>query len=129
MKRIIGNKATRSHNVSSAMRLAARWLIELRNLQETEELKKNLTCYDDLEPGQYQNIVSAVFAVCCEDSVEDEVEPDEDDLEAPSNAIKLSYDIGRLCAAKTTKAIAMTQKNNPAGEIDRKNAKRLNAVV
>ena len=80
MKRIIGNKATRSHNVSSAMRLAARWLIELRNLQETEELKKNLTCYDDLEPGQYQNIVSAVFAVCCEDSVEDEVEPDEDNL-------------------------------------------------
>ena len=60
-----------------------------------------------------------------EDSVEDELEPDEDDLEAPSNAIKLSYDIGRLCAAKTTKAIAMTQKNNPAGEIDSKNPKRL----
>ena len=111
MKRIIGNKVTRSHNVSSAMRLAARWLIELRNLQETEELKKNLlTGYDDLEPGQYQNIVSAVFAVCCEDSVEDEVEPDEDDLEAPSNALKLSYDLGSLCAAKTTKALAMTQK-------------------
>ena len=76
--------------------------------------------------------MSAVFAVCreaCEDSVEDEVEPDEDDLEAPSNALKLSYDLGRLCAAKTTKALAMTQKKNPAGEIDRKNAKRLNAVV
>ena len=128
MKRNIGNKATRSHNVSSAMRLAARWLIELRNLQETEELKKNLTCYNALVPGQYQKIVSAVFAVCreaCEDSVEDEVEPDEDGLEAPSNAIKLSYDLGRLCAAKTTKAIAMTQDKNPAGEKDRKDAKRL----
>ena len=60
-----------------------------------------------------------------EDSVEDELEPDEDDLEAPSNAINLSYDIGRLCAAKTTKAIAISQKNNPQGEIDRVNAKRL----
>ena len=114
MKRIIGNKATRSHNVSSAMRLAARWLIELRTFQDTEEKQKKLNCYSALVPEQYENIVSAVFAVCreaCEDSVEDEqLDPDEGGLQAPSNAIKLSYDLGRLCAAKTTKALAMTQK-------------------
>ena len=128
MKRNIGNKATRPHNVSSAMRLSARCLIELRDLQGKEELKKNLTWYEALVPEQYENIVRAVFAVCreaCEDSVEVEVERDEDELEAPSNALKLSYDIGRLVGAKTTKAIAMTQEKNPAGEIDRKNAKRL----
>ena len=56
-------------------------------------------------------LVSGPMPTCVlEDSVEDEVEPDEDDLEAPSNALKLSYDLGRLCAAKTTKALAMTQK-------------------
>ena len=40
-------------------------------------------------------LVAQVFAVCRENSIEatqgDDV--DEDDLEAPSNAIKLSYDI------------------------------------
>ena len=61
-----------------------------------------------------------------EDSVEDEqLDPDEGGLQAPSNAIKLSYDIGRLCSAKTTKAITISQKNNRQGEIDRVNAKRL----
>ena len=129
MKRNISNKATRANNVSSAMRLAARWLIELRTFQDTEEKQKKLNCYSALVPEQYENIVSAVFAVCreaCEDSVEDEqLDPDEGGLGAPSNAIKLSYDIGRLCAAKTTKAIAISQKNNPQGEIDRVNAKRL----
>ena len=124
MKRNIGNKAMRRHHVSSTMRLSARCLIELRDIQETEEMKKNLTWYDALVPDQYDNIVSAVFAVCRESVIEgmeeymDEV--DEDDLEAPSNAIKLTYDIARLCSSKSTKAI----DNKVAGETDRKLTKR-----
>ena len=46
MKRNIGNKVMRPYNVSSDIRLVARALIELRELQEEEDAKKNLTWYD-----------------------------------------------------------------------------------
>ena len=64
MKRNIGNKATRPHNVSSAMRLSARCLIELRNLQGTEELKKNLTWYETLVPEQYFWLKPIILKLC-----------------------------------------------------------------
>lgn len=47
---------------------------------------------------------------------------DEDDLEAPSNAIKLSYDIARMCSIKVTMAIDL--KDRKEGEKERKNVKR-----
>ena len=46
--------------------------------------------------NQYHNIMEAVFAVCRDNLIEAADGDDdvvEDDLEAPSNAIKLSYDI------------------------------------
>ena len=63
---------------------------------------KNRSCLHDphrlFSPFYYVNwrLVAQVFAVCRENLIEvtqgdDDV--DEDDLEAPSNAIKLSYDI------------------------------------
>ena len=41
MKRKIGNKALRRYSVSSAMRLASRCLMELRDLQEDKDVQKN----------------------------------------------------------------------------------------
>ena len=125
MERNIGNKTMRRYNVSSDMRLAARCLGELRDLQETEEAQKNLTWYDALIPSQYDNIVQAVFRVCREnvmDPLEEEEDFDVDDLEAPSNAIKLSYDIARLSSLKITKAINLEDKK--LGEKTRKETNR-----
>ena len=124
MKRNIGNKVMRRYNVSSDMRLVARCLIELRELQEGEDAQKNLTWYDGLHPDQYDNIVKAVFAVCRENFIEakqgdDAV--DEDYLETPSDAIKLSYEIARLCSLKITASIAETDR---LGENIRKETKR-----
>ena len=124
MKRNIGNKVMRRYNVSSDMRLVSRALIELRDIQEEEDAKKNLTWYDALIPDQYWNIVKAVFAVCRENFNEAEGEDnvDEDNLEAPSNAIKLSYDIARLCSVKATRCIVET--DNVLAEKTRKETKR-----
>ena len=126
MKRNIGNKVMRRYTVSSVMRLAARCLMELRDLQPDEEGRKNLTWYQALVPDQYDNMVKAVFAVCRESFIEGleelDEDVDEDDLEAPSNAIKLSYDIGRLCSIKCTMAIDL--KDHVLGEKERKNVKR-----
>ena len=124
MKRNIGNKVMRRYNVSSDMRLAARCLIELRELQEGEDAQKNLTWYDGLHPDQYDNIVKAVFAVCRENfnEAEGEDDDDRDDLEAPSNAIKLSYDIARLCNVKVTRCIV--EGDNVLAEKTRKETKR-----
>ena len=125
MKRNIGNKFMRRYNVSRDMRLAARCLMELRELQEGEEAQKNLDWYDALIPSQYDNIVQAVFRVCREnvmDPLEEEEDIDVDDLEAPSNAIKLSYDIARLSSLKITKAINLEDKK--LGEKTRKETNR-----
>ena len=125
MKRNIGNKTMRRYNVSSDMRLAARCLVELRYIQEGEEAQKNLVWYDALIPNQYDNIVLAVFRVCPEnvmDPLEEEEDFDVDDLEAPFNAIKLSYDIARLSSMKITKAINLEDKK--LGEKTRKETNR-----
>ena len=124
MKRNIGNKDMRPYNVSSDMRLVARALIELRELQEGEDAQKNFTWYDGLHPDQYDNIVKAVFAVCRENfnEAEGEDDDDRDDLEAPSNAIKLSYNIARLCNVKITSCIV--RDNIVLAEKTRKETKR-----
>ena len=123
MKRNIANKAMRRYNVSGVMRLAARLLIELRSLQDSEDQQKKLTFYDALVPDQYNKFVQAVFHVCREEVLEGlAVGDEEESLEAPSNAIKLSYDIQKLCYIKQTKAIDFPDKVK--GEQDRKLVKR-----
>ena len=76
-----------------------------------------------LRPSQ---LLGADFAVCRESYLEEAVEEegDDDDLEAPSNAIKLSYDIARLCNVKITQAIQISQQDKQLGEKLRKETKR-----
>ena len=119
MMRNIGNKAMRRYYASSVMRLLARLLIELRKLQVNDNFKQSLSFYKSIHPSQYHNYVTAVFEVCGNIEVDDD---DEDDLHAPSNAVKLSYDITRLCYAKISQAIDHPDKER--GEEDRKNTKR-----
>ena len=80
-----------------------------------------------LRPSQ---LLGADFAVCRESYLEEAVEEegDEDDLEAPSNAIKLSYDIARLCNVKITQAIQISQQDKERGEKLRKETKRFMEV-
>ena len=136
MKRNIGNKVMRPYNVSSDMRLVARALIELRELQEEEDAKKNLTWYDAFTPDQYPNIVKAIFAVCCENLIEAKQGDDDVDLKQPIdnaikpsalnvNAIKLSFDIARLVSIKITAATwLIVETDNMLGENIRKETER-----
>jgi len=127
MNRGIGNIAMRRYTVSGVIRLLARLLIELRALQPTEELKKNLTFYEALHPSQYDNFIHAVFAVCKEESVEEaeqdeQIETEPAKLQAPSNAIKLSYYIQKLCRMKIQ--LSIVSENRVVGEENRKATKR-----
>ncbi len=127
MNRGIGNIAMRRYTVSGVIRLLARLLIELRALQPTEELKKNLTFYEALHPSQYDNFIHAVFAVCKEESVEEaeqdeQIETEPAKLQAPSNAIKLSYYIQKLCRMKVQ--LSIDSENRVLGEENRKATKR-----
>jgi hypothetical protein len=101
--------------------LLARLLMELRKLQVDEDGKENLCFYDALTTSQYTNFVDAVFEVCGPLDIAEE-EDNEEDLQAPSNAIKLSYDILRLCHAKVYQA--MDDPNKERGEAERKKTKR-----
>ena len=131
MKRNIGNKDMRPYNVSSDMRLVARALIELRELQEGEDAKKNLTWYDAFTPDQYPNIVKAISAVCCENLIEAKQGDDDVDLKLPSidNAIKLSFDIAsdivRLVSLKINAATwLIVETDNMFGENTRNETAR-----
>ena len=125
MKRNIGNKVMRRYNVSSDMRLVARALIVLRELQVEEDAKKNLTWYDAFTPDQYPNIVKAIFAVCCKNLTEAKQGDDDVDLKLPSIAIKLSFDIARLVSIKRTAATwLIVETDNMLGENIRKDTER-----
>ncbi len=70
------------------------------------------------------HFIKAVFAVCGEETVL-EVEEDDKDaqlLRAPSNALKLSYHIQKLCLLKTM--VALDDANKERGEENRKATKR-----
>jgi transcription elongation factor Elf1 len=121
LMRNIGNKAMRRYYASSVMRLLARLLLELRKLQVDEHAKETLCFYDALTTSQYTNFVDAVFQVCGPLDIPED-EDNEEDLQAPSNAIKLSYDIGRLCHAKIYQA--MDDPDRERGEAHRKDTKR-----
>ena len=119
-KRCIGNPVMRKYNVSSVMRLVARLLKELRLLAQD----MSLTLFQAIHPNMYDNFIKAVFAVCGEEQIEEAAAPvsDCDLLKAPSNALKLSYDITKLCNMKM--ALAIHDEDRVAGEKDRKDSKR-----
>ena len=136
LNRNIGNIAMRRYTTSSVMRLLARLLIEMRALQPEESLQKSLTFYAAIHPSQYENFVTAVFRVCKEEAVDKAQEEEEElerlekvgaaaaclNLKAPSNAIKLSYDLQKMCRMKVS--IAIDDEIKERGEAQRKCTKR-----
>ncbi|XP_033725163.1 uncharacterized protein LOC117315128 [Pecten maximus] len=96
LTRNIGNKLMRKHYVSAVMRLASRLLIQLRILA-TPNTGIHLENY--LHPMFFTHVAQAALKVARQDN------DDEENLEAPSNAIKLSYDLKRLGNIKLAKAI------------------------
>ena len=84
----------RKYYVSFVMRLAARLKIEIHKLSGSTTAS---SLEDYLTPANFDTISKAALKVARQD------EDDEDNLAAPSNAIKLSHDFKRLAGIKLAK--------------------------
>jgi len=82
----------RKYYTSSVLRLAAKLKLAAQTLTDTSYEMNHY-----LAPGYFETIIKAAL-VCCHAE-------DEEDLKAPSNAIKLGHDIKRMVNAKLAKAI------------------------
>lgn len=102
----IGNQLKRKYYTSQRMRDAARLLI---NLQQQTHSK--LTLYDYLTPALFESVVKATLTTASPDFDDDE------DLKAPSTAIKLGNDIKRMVGAKW----AMSLKSYKQEEVSKCN--------
>ena len=104
MTRNIGNKINRSYYTSQVMRLAARLKLAL-NMEKDEP--EDLVNY--IKPDQFPAVCKAVLRISQQD------EDNEEEFKAPSNAIKIKYDLKRLACIKLTEAIieknALRQKD------------------
>lgn len=90
MMRHRGNEIMRKYYTSSVMHLAANLKLAAQTLTKTSyEINQYLA------PVYFETIIKAAL-VCCHA---------EEDLKAPSNAIKLGHDIKRMVNAKLAKAI------------------------
>ncbi|XP_060064937.1 uncharacterized protein LOC132545279 [Ylistrum balloti] len=96
MRRNVGNKLMRKYYASAVMRLASRLLIQL-NSMVTPASGKDLESY--IHPMYFTEIAKATLKVARQD------EDDEEKIEAPSNAIKLAYDLKRMGNLKLANAI------------------------
>ena len=94
IKRNVGNKEKRPYYASARMRLAARLLLQLKASLQQKDADKELHLWDFLRPKYFDEVVLA--ALKCSFPIADDVE----DLGAPSNAIKLNYDIIRIINCK-----------------------------
>lgn len=99
--RNVGNKLMRKYYASAVMRLSSRLLIELRSMV-TPSTGTDMEDY--LSPLYFEHVAKAALKVARQDSV------DEETLQAPSNAIKLSYDIKRLASIKLANAIQTSDR-------------------
>ena len=90
LSRNIGNNLKRKYYTSSRMREAARLLINGREITKEE----NLTMSDLLRPENFDSVTRAALTTASPGF------DDEEDLEAPSTAIRLGYDIKRMLNAK-----------------------------
>lgn len=84
-----GNRLKRKYCTSSRMRGAARLLMNLQNLTD-----KQVGFQEFLKPENFDNIIKATLLTASPDM------DDEEDLKAPSTALKLGYDIKRLVGSK-----------------------------
>lgn len=102
--RNIGNKINRSHYTSQLMRLVARLKLEL-NMDKEEG--HELSYY--IKPDQFLTVCKAVLRISMQD------DDNEEEFKAPSNAIKMKYDLKRLACIKLSEAIieknALRQKD------------------
>lgn len=102
MRRNLGNKLMRKHYVSAAMRLSSRLLLQLRSMVTPAT---GISMDDYLDPKFFSDVARAALKVARQDAC------DEENLGAPSNAIKLSFDIKRLTNIKLAKAIQEEDQN------------------
>lgn len=100
--RNLGNRLMRKYYVSAAMRLSSRLLVALRGMV-TPNTGNDMEDYVD--PAYFSHFVRATLKVAGEDA------HDEENLKAPSNALKLSFDIKRLANIKLGKAIESHSKD------------------
>ncbi len=99
--RNIGNPLMRRYYVSAIMRLCARLLIALRKMVIPST---GIRMEDYLVPAYFQHVARAALKVANQDDM------DEENLRAPSSALKLSYDIKRLLDIKVGVAIKTGNK-------------------
>lgn len=95
MQRNVGNRIMRKYYTSSIMRLAARLLINARQMTKDDSISM-----DSLLQPKYFDIVAQAALKCSKQD-----ESDEEDLQSPSNAVKLGFDIKRMASAKLAMAL------------------------
>ena len=94
MTRTVGNKLNRKYYTSQGMRMAARMKLELnRDKEDPIDLRNYLS------PEYFPAVCNAVMGVSRQDA------DNEEEFKAPSNAIKLKYDLKRLACIKLSEAI------------------------
>ena len=86
------------------MRLCARLLLNLRELHPGRP-QDEAHLWNFLEPGMFESIAIATLETCSPAA------DDHEQLDAPSNAIKLGHDIRRLCYIKIGLSIKNRQGN------------------
>ncbi|XP_076092695.1 uncharacterized protein LOC143064064 [Mytilus galloprovincialis] len=91
----MGNRIMRKYYTSSVMRLAAKLLTSLRSITGLKEHSME----QFIEAKYYEYFAKAAL-ICSKQVVNDE-----EDLNSPSNAIKLGYDIKRMASAKLGEAL------------------------
>ncbi|XP_021353744.1 uncharacterized protein LOC110450516 [Mizuhopecten yessoensis] len=97
----IGNTLKRGSYTSQIMRLVARLLLHLRKIKP---LNEEPTMWNYLKPSHLDEIIKATLMTASQ-SVDNE-----EDIQKPSNAIKLGYDIKRLLNGKIGLAIKSGDK-------------------
>ena len=96
LARNVGNDLNRKYYTSSVMRLIARLLKYLREIEPLQG-EQNLDSY--IKPEYFDSVVKATLMVASVDM------DDMEDLEHPSNAIKIGFDLKRVAGSKLGVAI------------------------
>jgi len=107
--RNLGNKLMRKYYVSAAMRLSSRLLLTLRGMVTP---KTGNDMEDYLDPAYIPYVARAALRVAGQDAT------DEENLKAPSNALKLSFDMKRLSNIKLGKAIETRNRSKKESALD-----------
>lgn len=107
--RSVGNQLMRKYYTSAVMRLSSRLLITLRGMVTPPT---GTRMEDYLDPAFFTHVAEAALKVAQQDSF------DEDNLQAPSNAIKLAHDIKRMANIKLARSIESRNREMKESTID-----------